>query len=90
MKFDAAAKNSRIVITVYGKDSGKITVSFGSEILKTIDLQGNGNDELLDISIDIPKKLVKPKQKGAKVMRENVTVTGSAGARLIEIRAVNK
>ncbi len=90
MKFDAAAKQNKIVLTVFGKDKGNLTVSYGNEILKTITLNGDGGDELLDISVEVPKSLIKAKQKGAKIVREDVTIKGSCGARILEIRVINK
>ena len=89
-KFDSKAKQNRIVLTVYGKDIGTLTVRYGDTELQTVTLSGDGGDELVDISVTVPKKLVKAKQKGAKVGREDVTVAGSAGTRLLELRVVNK
>ncbi|MBR1404135.1 MAG: glycoside hydrolase family 127 protein [Treponema sp.] len=89
-KFDTSAKQNKIVLTVYGKDTGTLTVSYGSEVVQTVTLTGDGGDELVDITVELPKKLVKAKQKGAKVVREDVTVKGSSGTRLLEFRVVNK
>jgi len=89
-KFDATAKQNKIVLTVYGKDTGSLTVLYGSELLQKVDLKGDGGDDFLDISIEMPKKLVKAKQKGAKVVREDITIKGSKGSRILEIRTVNK
>ena len=89
-KFDTTAKQNKIVLSVYGKDTGSLTVTYGSEVLKTLELKGDGGDELVDISVEVPKKLVKAKQKGAKILREDITIKGSQGARVLEVRVVNK
>ena len=89
VKFDAAKQN-KIILTVYGKDKGSLTVSYGSEILETLALKGDGGDELVDISVEVPKKLVKAKQKSAKIVREDIILKGSKGSRILEVRVVNK
>ena len=89
-KFDTSAKKNKIVLTVYGKDTGKLIVSFGNEILETVTLKEDGGDELVDISVEVPKKLVKAKQKGAKIVREDIKIEGSKGSRILEVRVVNK
>ena len=90
MKFDTTAKQNKIVLTVYGKDTGSLTVTYGNEILKTLELKGGDTDELVDISVEVPKKLVKAKQKGAKVVREDITIKGTSGTRILELRITNE
>ena len=85
-----AGKQNKLMLTVYGKDTGTLTVCYGDKELQTLALAGDGGDELLDITVTVPKSLTKAKQKGAKVVREDVTVRGSAGTRLLELRVTNK
>lgn len=85
-KFDTGAKSNKIVITVFGKDTGTLSVSYGTTELEKINLKGDGGDELLDIFVEVPKKLVKSKQKNVKIAREDITIKGSQGARLLEVR----
>ena len=84
-KFDATKQN-KIILTVYGKDKGNLTVNYGSELLQTIQLKGDGGDDLVDISVEVPKKLVKAKQKSVRIVREDILIKGSKGARILEIR----
>jgi hypothetical protein len=44
----------------------------------------------VDISVEVPKKLVKAKQKSAKIVREDIILKGSKGSRILEVRVVNK
>ncbi len=88
-KFDVSKQN-KIILTVYGNDKGSLTVTYGNEILQMIQLKGDGGDELVDISVEVPKKLVKAKQKSAKIVREDIKLTGSKDSRILEVRVVNK
>ncbi|MBR1616073.1 MAG: hypothetical protein IJ673_11460, partial [Treponema sp.] len=89
MKFDAGSKQNKLVVTVYGKDKGVLNVKVGGEMLKEIELDGTGGDELVDISVDVPKKLTKAKQKGAKIVREDVAISGTPGTRVMEVHVVH-
>lgn len=89
MKFDAGSKQNKLVVTVYGKDKGVLNVKVGGEKLKEIELDGSGGDELVDISVDVPKKLTKAKQKGAKIVREDVAISGTPGTRVMEVHVVH-
>lgn len=88
-KFESGKQN-KIIITVYGKDSGSLTVHFGKENIQTVSLTGDSGDNLVDISVEIPKNLAKPKQKNVKILREDISIKGSPSTRILEVRVVNK
>lgn len=88
-RFDAKKQNA-VVLTIYGKDAGSLNVRYGETELASITLAGDKGDELFDIRMEVPKKLVKAKQKGAHEVSEDVTITGSAGIHLLEMRVVTK
>ncbi len=85
LKFDATKKN-KIVLTLYGKDSGKIKVNFGDSELGTIPLKADGKDSLLDLELEVPEKLIKAKAGKNKSLREVVTIIPEAGIHLLEVR----
>ena len=49
-------------------------------------LKGHEGDEKVDISVEVPKKLVKAKQKSVRIVREDILIKGSKGARILEVR----
>ena len=89
-QFDATAKKGKIVLTVYGKDTGTLSVRCGDVTLSPITLTGDGGDALVDISIDVPKALFARAKKGEKTATEVITVTASRGTRVLEVRTTTK
>lgn len=88
VKFDATKKNT-IVLTVYGGDSGTVSVDFAGTDLGTYTLSGDKGDSLYDIEIPVPEKQIKAKAGKNKSIRDFVTVTASKDIRLLEFRVTN-
>ncbi len=83
MKFSGKAP-SKIVVTVYGKDSGSIKVSLDEKELKTISFDGNKGAELVDLEVELPKSVLSEKGKGKNSF--NATVSLSGNLKVLELR----
>ena len=88
VKFNAEKEN-KIVLTVYGKDTGSLKVEFDGQILKTAELTGDKGDSLYDIEIPVSLKTLKAKAGKNKNFRDYVTVTLSENVHLMEFHITN-
>ena len=69
----------KLVITLYAKDKGSISVKCGKDLIQTFEADGSGVG-ITDIYIALPQKAVKSKK--------DFVISGSSGMKIFEIRAV--
>lgn len=69
----------KLVISLYAKDKGSISVKCGKDLIQTFEADGQGNG-IKDIYIDLPQKAVKSKK--------DFVISGNSGMKIFEIRAV--
>ena len=75
------ASDSRLILTVHGKDKGTLTINMGKREQVSVNLDGSHGDTLYDIEIPLSKPAGK-----AKAVREDLKVSANGNIHLLEIR----
>ncbi len=91
LKFDASAKNNRLLLTTYGEDKGTFLVQFEDEEPVTVKLDGNKGKVLVDTELSVPEKLIKEKAAGKKTFIKlviKIKTEESSSPRLLEIHSI--
>lgn len=88
VKFDPKKANT-IVLTVYGKDKGTISISIDGKEIAQKTLTGEKGDSLVDIEIPISLQAIQEAAKGKASLRQVVTITTpdtTADIKVLEFR----
>lgn len=91
MRFDPAGGN-RLLVSVYGKDTGTFSVTVDDRPIATATLDGSKGDALSDMTFDIPDDVIAGIAKGKKTLKCNVSFVPEDGTalHLLEVRTMHK
>ena len=86
LKFDTTKEN-KLVLTVYGKDKGSLTVTMDDKVIGTVTCNGDKGDSLVDIEVAVPKDMISGKNKSLRKIVSFSSADGNA-LRLLELRVI--